>query len=414
MATRLDVNEFLKEGGRSGSAGARSHRMQALLVISEVALAVIALAGAGLFVKSYRQAMAIHPGFDDQGVLVGQLYLRSDGFTGEQGSRLSVRLRQHFEQTGGVQAAAYADQIPLGFNNAGPWHPIEIDGYQSPAGQPLTCDRAAVSPGYFPLLHIPIVEGRDFTERDTRKAPQVIIVNQSFVKRYFAGRAAVGSQVKVAGNPSTVVGVVADSKIFSLAENAKPYLYRPYDQGYNSGSGLAFFVRTIGEPRDMVSPLRSATTSVDGRLAAFESMTMVDYNGAAVLPQRLAANLLTFLGALSLLLAGVGLYGVLACAVNERTREIGIRVALGAEPVNVVKVVLKRALTLTGVGAGVGAAVALAVARVAEGFLYGVSPADPLIYLAAALFLALVATPASYLPARKALTADPMEAPRSQ
>jgi predicted permease len=413
-STRLNVNEYLKEGGRSGSAGARSRRLQALLVIVEVTLAVVALAGAGIFVKSYSKAMAINPGFDARGVLVGHLYLRTGGFNGEQGSQISSRLRLQFQQTGGVRAAAHADQIPLGFSNAGPWNVLEIDGYQPPAGQQITCDRAAVSPGYFSLLRIPLIEGRDFNGDDKRKAPQVIIVNQTFAKRYLAGSSAVGRQVKVSGKPSTVVGVAGDSKIFSLGENAKPYFYRPYDQGYNSGSNLAFFVRTNGDPLNMVARVRRVPTSMDGRLAAFEAIPMTEYNGAAVLPQRLAASILTFLGVLCLLLSGVGLYGVLTCAVSERVRETGIRMALGAEPLNVVKTVLRRALILTGTGVAAGAAIALTAGRLASGFLYGVSPADPMVYFTAAVFLALVAAPASYLPARRALRADPMGSLRSQ
>lgn len=413
-STRLNVNEFLKEGGRSGSAGARSHRLQAILVIVEVTLAVVALAGAGIFVKSYSKAMAIHPGFDARGVLVGHLYLRADGFNGEQGSQMSSRLRLQFQQTSGVQTAAFADQIPLGFSNAGPWNVLEVDGYQPPAGQQLTCDRAAVSPGYFSLLRIPLIEGRDFNDNDTRKASQVIIVNQTFAKRYLAGSSVVGRQVRVAGRPSTVIGVVGDSKIFSLGETSKPYFYRPYDQGYNSGSHLAFFVRTHGDPRNMAASLRRVPTAMDGRLAAFEAIPMIEYNGAAVLPQRLAASLLTFLALLSLLLAGVGLYGVLACSVSERIREIGIRMALGAKPLNVVKMVFRRALLLTGLGAAIGTVLALLAGRVATGFLYGVSPADPAVYILAAVFLTLVAAPASYLPARRALRADPMDTLRSQ
>ena len=259
-----------------------------------------------------------------------------------------------------------------------------------------------------------MVEGRDFNDQDARQAPQVIVVNKTFVKRYFAGGQAVGRQIKVAGRPSTIVGVVADSKIFSLTETAKPYLYRPYTQALNSGSNLAFFVRTKADPRQMADALRNVPAQIDSRLAAFEALPLAEYNGAAVVPQKLAASLLSFLAVLSLLLSGVGLYGVLSCSVNERTREIGIRMALGAEPLNLVKMILRRALILTGAGAAAGIVVALAVARVASAFLYGVSAADPIVYVGSAVFLALVTAPASYLPARRALQADPMEALRSQ
>ena len=413
-STRLNLNEFLKEGGRSGSAGARSHRLQALLVVAEVALAVVAIAGAGLFIRSYSQAMAIRPGFDSSGILTGQLYLRADGFSSEQIVQTSLRLKRQFEETAGVASAAYADQIPLTYSNAGPWHTIEIDGYQAPSGRELTVDRAAVSPGYFAALRIPIIEGRDFNEQDTRQSPQVVIVNQTFVKRYFATGQALGRQIKVGGRVSTIVGIAADTKVFSLHEPPRPYLYRPYDQAINSGSNLAFFVRANGDPARIATSLRGVTTRVDARLAAFEAIPLAEYNGAAVMPQKLAASLLSFLALLSLLLSGVGLYGVLACSVAERTKEIGIRLALGAEPLNVVKMILRRALTLTAIGAAAGIIAAFAAARIASSFLFGVSPADPLAYFGAALFLALVAAPASYLPARRALQADPMEALRSQ
>ncbi len=202
-STRLNLNEFLKEGGRSGSAGARSHRLQALLVVAEVALAVVAIAGAGLFIRSYSQAMAIRPGFDSSGILAGQLFLRADGFSSDQIVQTGLRLKRQFEETAGVASAAYADQIPLTYSNAGPWHTIEIDGYQAPAGRELTVDRAAVSPGYFAALRIPLIEGRDFNDQDTRQAPQAVIVNQTFVKRYFATGHAIGRQIKVGGKIST-------------------------------------------------------------------------------------------------------------------------------------------------------------------------------------------------------------------
>jgi predicted permease len=382
--------------------------------VAEVALAVVAIAGAGLFIKSYSQAVAIRPGFDSSGVLAGQFFLRADGFSSDQIIQTSLRLKRQFEETAGVATAAYADQIPLTYSNAGPWHVIEIDGYQAPSGRQLTVDRAAVSPGYFATLRIPLVEGRDFNELDTRQSPQVIIVNQAFVERYLASGHALGRQIKVGGQPSTIVGICGDTKVFSLHEPPRPYLYRPYDQAINSGSNLAYFVRAAGDPARIVSTLRNVPTRVDGRLAAFEAIPMAEYNGAAVLPQKLAASLLSFLAVLSLLLSGVGLYGVLACSVAERTKEIGIRLALGAEPLNVVRMILRRALILTAIGAAAGIAAAFAVARIASTFLYGVSPADPLAYLGAAFFLALVVAPASYLPARRALQADPMDALRAQ
>lgn len=413
-STRLNLNEFLKEGGRSGSAGARSHRLQALLVVAEVALAVVAIAGAGLFIKSYSQAMAINPGFDSSGVLAGNLFLQADGFTIDQIIQTSHSLKRQFEETAGVASAAYAQDMPLTYSNAGPWHTIEIDGYQAPAGRQLTVDRAAVSPGYFHTLRIPLIEGRDFNEQDTRQAPQVVIVNRTFVNRYFPSGQAVGRQITVGGRKSIVVGIVGDTKVFSLHEPPRPYLYRPFDQAFGIGSNLAFLVRAKADPVRIVSSLRTVPTRVDPRLAAFEAIPMAEYNGAAVLPQKLAASLLSFLALLSLLLSGVGLYGVLSCSVVERTKEIGIRLALGAEPLNLVKMIFRRALVLTGIGVAAGIVAAMFAARVASAFLYGVSPADPLAYLGAALFLALVAAPASYLPARRALQADPMEALRSQ
>ena len=407
---RANLNDALKEGGRSGSGGARSHATQRLLVVSEVALALVAVICAGLFARSFQAARRISPGLDPRSVLVAQLYL--NGYTVPERKLFVERLRDRVLSQPGVAGVTYAQGIPLGFSGSW-WEDLQIQGYVPGPNENMKITRNVVAPGYFSLLHIPLVAGRDFTEHDDEKSAPVMIVSQAFAKRFFGGRYPIGQRVHGWGRWFDVVGVVKDSKYETLDESLKPYFYVPFRQVYREDMGISFYVRTAGDPRLAVEPLRHAVRALDPDAGVSDSMPLVDYIGAALFTDKLAATMLAVLGTVALLLAALGLYGVMAYAVAERRHEIGIRMALGARPGDVVGMVVKQGMALTAVGLAAGVLAALAVTRLAAAALVQVSATDPLVFAGSLVFLAAVAALASYIPARFAAGIDPNQTLRA-
>lgn len=413
QSARADVIEDLKEGGRSATPGARSNRMRGLLVASEVALALVALIGAGLFARSFQTARAIHPGFSTDRILMSRFYLPSSGYSVADRKQFCRLLRERLESAPGVTGAAYADMAPLGFEGSW-WEDLEVEGYVPRTSENMKISRAVVAPGYFQLLRIPLLDGRDFTDLDDEKSEQVMIVNETFVKRFFAGRNPIGRRVRGWGRWFTIVGVARDAKYNHIAEAPTPYFYVPFRQVYRGDMNVAFFVHTAGDPRQAVSTVRRAVRSIDPGLAVFDAIPLADYIGASLFAQKVAASLLAALGALALVLAAVGLYSVMAYSVAQRTHEMGIRMALGAQPRDVRRMVLGQGMVLTVAGLAAGALASFAITRIVAGLLVGTSATDPGVFIGAAVFLAAIGALASYLPARRATRTDPVVALRYQ
>jgi predicted permease len=407
---RTNLNEALKEGGRAGAGGASSHRMQRLLVVSEVALALVVIISAGLFARSFQAARRIDPGLDPSHVLVTHLDL--SGYTVPERKLFVERLRDRVLAQPGVSAVTYSQTVPLAFSGQW-WEPVEVQGYVPGATENMKIDRNVVAPGYFEMLRIPLVEGRDFTDRDDEKSAPVMIVSQTFARHFFGGRYPIGQRVHGWGHWFDVVGVAKDSKYQMLDEAAKAYFYVPFRQTYRQDMSIHLYARTAGDPRQAVEPLRRAVHSLDPDAGVFDSMPMAENINAALFAERLAATMLAVMGVVALLLAALGLYGVMAYAVAERRHEIGIRIALGARPGDVVGMVVKQGMALTLVGLAIGTVAAIAVTRLAAAALVGVSATDPLVFSGGLLFLAAVAALASYLPARLAAGIDPNQALRS-
>jgi predicted permease len=421
---RTSLDDSLKESGRSATAGQSSHRLRSLLVVSEVSLALVALIGAGLFVRAFALTRKIDPGFDPSNVLVSSFYLSTSGYNLDQRKQFCRQLREKLESGPGVTAVSYADGAPLGFQGSW-WEQVEVRGYVPATGENMKIDRNVVAPGYFSLMHIPLVEGRDFTERDDEsdKSLDVMIVSQAFQKRFLGTGEAIGRKVHGWGRWFTVVGVAKDIKDRSLTENPQPYFYVPFRQVYRQDMNLFVFVRTAGDPKQAIALLRRDVGEIDPNVIVFESVPMVEYMGASWFAQKIAASMLSVLGALALLLAALGLYSVMSYSVTQRTHEIGVRMALGAQRSDVLGLVLRRGMTMTIAGLGAGAALTLALTRAIPGIssnssilgggaLIGKGATDPLIYLAAAAFLASIAALATYIPARRATKVDPMVALR--
>ncbi|HZT28424.1 MAG TPA: ABC transporter permease [Bryobacteraceae bacterium] len=408
---RSDVAEALKEGGRGGGPGVHSHRARALLVIAEVALATVALVGAGLFVRSFHNARSIYPGFDRGNVVLARFYLSGARFSTLEAHQFCLRLTDRLRPAPGILDAAYADSAPLG-SSAGPYSGVQVEGYVPPEGDAMQINRYLVSPGYFHLLKIPLLEGREFRESDDWNTPPVLIVNQSFARRFFPAGSVLGRKVRCWGKWHTVVGLVQDSKYFDIAESPRPHFFAPFQQRAGWDAQLYFFLKVRGAPAAAMAALRREVAAVDPNAGAFTPMMLEDWTDVTLLPQRVAASLLTVLGLVALLLASVGLYSVMAYAVTQRTQEIGVRMALGAQPGDVLRDVLCRGAALTGIGLVVGSAAALTVARLVASMLVRLSADDPATLAMATLFLAVVSMLASYIPARRATKVDPMIALR--
>lgn len=424
-AVRGNLSDSLKESGRGTSAGQRSHRMRTLLVLSEVSLALVALIGAGLFVRGFHAAQKIDPGFDAENVLLSQFYLSTSGYNLEQRKEFSYRLRENLESQLGVISVSYSDNVPLGFEPSW-WEELSIKGYVPTPSENMLTYRDVVAPGYFQLMRIPLVQGRDFTEHDDEKSAPVMIVNETFVKRYLGNGLVLGRQVHGWGDWFTIVGVAKDSKYNFLTESAIPYFYVPFRQIYRADMFLAFYIRTKGNPNQAFGALQRAVRQTDPNVTIFDALPLSEYIGACLYPQKIAANLLSVLGIFALLLAAVGLYSVLAYSVAQRTHEIGVRMALGAQRSNVLALVMQQGMKVTFAGLFIGTAVALVLSRRVAmitvsgpvmggaGSLLGTGANDPFIYAAAGLFLAVVAVLASYIPARRAMRVDPLVALRCE
>jgi len=414
LAARADLNEMLKEGGRSGTFGRHSHRLRSVLVFAEVGLATVALIGAGLFFRSFQNARGIQPGFDMSNVSASQFYLSYAGYSADEQRRFCRMLRQRMETIPGVIGVTYTDYVPLGaVVGTTMTNQVEVPGYTPTRDEQMLIHGATAPPGYFDLLHIPLLRGRDFTESDDETKPVVIIVNQTFARRYFRGADPVGRKVNFGGESATVVGVVKDSKYHTLIEAPLPFFYISFRQGFAPGLNFSVLLKTASDPMRLEPVLHREALALN-QDAVFHTTPMAELATVSLYPQRVAASLLTVVGIVCVLLASMGLYSVMSYAVSQRTQELGIRMALGARPADVRGLMVWEGLRITIPGLLAGVAAAALAARTVGGMLVEISSFDPLTFTAAVVFLALVAMLASYMPARRATRLDPMLALRCE
>jgi predicted permease len=416
LSARHGLNETLKEGGRSGGASSGSHRLRGLLVVAEMALVMVALTGAGLSYRSFQNASRIQPGFDRMNVSVSQFYLSYAGYSAQEQRDFCRVLRERLESKPGVIGVTYSDVVPMSTaSGAGstPWHQLDIDGYAPAPNEQMMIHRATVPPGYFKLLGIRMLEGRDFTEQDTDEAPTVIIVNETFARRFFHGGNPIGRKLRCERRPVTVVGLVKDSKYHTPLEGPTPFFYIPFRQWFKPGLNFAVLIKTAGDPLQMTPVLRREALALN-QDAVFSTRLLADATTSSLFAQHAAANLLGAVGGIALLLAAVGLYSVMSYAVSQRTQEMGVRMALGAQPRDLFWLLLREGLRLTIPGLLAGSILAWAAARVVGGLLVNITAADPATYTAAGVFLALVGVVASYLPAVRAMRVDPVVALRNE
>lgn len=405
-----NLNGILKDGGRADTASASSRRTRGFLVIAEVALATVALVGAGLFIQSFRNIRAVNPGFDANNVLLGRFFIETAGYNTAHIQQFALRLKdQLLASSATIEAVTYSDFVPLS-TTAGPYNRVQVEGYVPAENESTNVSRAFVAPEYFHTMRIPLVEGREFTLRDDRQSEPVIIVDQAFANRYFQGRSPIGRKVRAGGKWCTVVGLARDSRFFSPTEPVAPHFYQPFHQFYNAGPELYVLVRTAGDPVQAIPLLRHSVETIDPHAGALHPVALAEYTQVATIGQKIAANLLGVLGLLCLLIAAFGLYSVMAYTVTQRIPEIGIRMVMGASPASIIGMVIRQGMALALTGLAVGLAVAFLAARLVANALFHVDPANPATYLLAGFFLAAVALLASLVPALRATRTHPMQA----
>ena len=421
---RLHLSAGLNDGGRTGAAGRSGNRLRSALVVTEVALALVAIAGAAMFTLSFRQTLHVEPGFDPNHVLMNQFYLATNGYNVAQRKDFCRRLAEQLSSAPTVTSVAYSDGVPLSFEPSW-WEELDIDGYAPKSNENMNVFRNVISSEYLPLMHIPVIEGRNLNDQDNEHTPKVMIVNQAFVRRFLPGRDPIGVRVHGWGDWFRIVGVAKDSKYHYLNETTPAYFYVPFLQVYRGDMNLAFYVRTTGQPDGVLSMLRAQTRSIDPNVTVFDAAPLNETIAASLYPQKVAASLMTIVGAIALLLASVGLYSVMSYSVAQRTQEIGIRMALGAQPGDVLRMVIRQGLVLTGIGLLAGIGLSFAAARVIAGVsstnaamgvsarLLGEGNWNAAIYLGGVAFLSIVAMAATFLPARRAASIEPMKALRT-
>lgn len=406
-ATRPDLVPALKDEGRTSVRGGRA---RAAFVSAQVALSLILLVAAGLFLRSLQQAGAVDAGFDPAGVLVVPIDLALDGYDEASGLRLHDGMLARLRSLPGVRSAAVAQDLPMDLSTHGT--PIWPEGHDDADGRGIGNEVNTVTPGYFKAARIPVLQGRDFGEGDNAGAELVVVINRALAAAAWPGDDPLGKRLRFGASEAplrTVVGVVADVKNAMLAEDVAPMTYLPYAQRYRS-SGYA----VVGGTGLSATAIRRALLDVDPRLTLGPVQRLEDISGVGLLPQRIAATLGTVLGALALFLSALGIYGVVAFSVAQRKREIGVRLAVGASTRQVSAWVLRRGLRLALPGLVIGMAAAIGLSRLLVGLLFGVSPGDPTTFLTVPALLIGVAITASAGPALRAARVDPMEALQSE
>jgi putative ABC transport system permease protein len=380
-----------------------------LLVIAQLALSLTLLIGAALLVRSLQHALRFDPGFAAQNLMTASLATRGANLSHQQGRSFYDEALQRIGSLPGVQSVTLTAVVPV--SGGGERRGVQFEGYQPQAGEDTELNTNVVGSNYFTTMGIPIVGGRDFNTQDKEGSPRVLVVNEELARRYFAG-AAVGKRLRFGSDPTfnEIVGVVRNAKHRSLREAPLPVIYIPLSQEYRGG--MTLMVRTVGDPAGVVGAVRNEMRALNKDVPLFSVQTMPERIGDQLATDRMMAVLLSVFGGGGLLLASIGIYGVMSYAVAQRTREIGIRVALGAERHDILKLIVGQGLVLILIGAGLGLGLAFAATRVLKSVLFGVSATDPLTFGSVVVLLIGVALLACYLPARRATKVDALVALR--
>jgi len=398
------VPALKSDGGGSG----RRHRLRSALLVAQIAFSMLLLIVGGLFSRALVRANAIDPGFDPRGLEIAALDLKLANYNDTVGTRFAAMLLDRVRQVPRVEAAALVRVLPLGGSKMG-MGGVRVDGVEPPAGG-WDPHWNVVSPDYFETMRIPLQRGRDFTAADRRGAPRVAILNEAFAEQLWPGRDPVGQSFRNGDNTVTVIGIARDAKYRSLGEPRSFMVYVPIAQNYMSETYLLTRTATGAAP---VQEIRRLVAALDRNLPILSQQSFESHAATSLFPQRVAVYVAGSLGGVALLLALIGIYGVTAFSVAQRTREIGVRMALGADRARVVSMVLRQGLGLASIGVVIGAAAGFGVTRVLNSLLYGVDAMDSIAFLGAAGLLSVAAVVACWIPARRAAAVDPVVALRA-
>jgi putative ABC transport system permease protein len=413
-AARHDANEFLKEGAKGSAGGRRSRRLRAAFVVSEIALALMLLVGAGLAVKSFVRLESVGPGFDPDGLLTMRVELPPRKYRDDR--KIIQFQRQALERIAGLPGVESVGAVSfLPFAGPGAATGFTVEGRPAPRpGEEAVADVRVIDENYFRAMRIPVLRGRGFTSQEEVEERRVAVISESLAKKYFPGEDPLGQRVRVSmkpdPQPTEIVGVVADVKSQALDEESRPTVYWP--QAELPVNFTSLVVRAKGDPLALAAPVRREILAIDAEQPVADVRAMNQLLAESVGRARFSAFLLGVFACVAVLLAAVGLYAVMSYAVAQRTHEIGIRVALGAQGRDVLRLVVGRGMLLTLAGVGLGLAASLALTRLLKSLLFGVSETDPLTFALVALFMTGVALAACLVPARRATKVDPMVALR--
>jgi macrolide transport system ATP-binding/permease protein len=407
QSSKPDLVPALKDEASMG--GFRRSRLRNALVVVQVALSLVLLVCAGLVLRSLQVAQRTRPGFTPENAVALSFDLGLQGYTEEKGRAFQRQIVERAQTVPGVGSVALTSTVPLTLDYS--YQTIYVEG-QAIAGNsdlPVAVPNT-ISPNYFRTMEIPLC-GRDFNERDSKEESRVAIVNETFARRFLSGREAIGARFNFSGPDKPyweVIGVAGDGKYNSLGEDPKPAFYRPMLRDYSTSASLV--ARTTGDSKAALVALRGELERLDPTLPLYNVQTLTDHMSVPLFPFRMAATVLGSFGILAIVLAAIGIYGVMSYVVAGRTREIGVRIALGAARRDVLLLIIKQGMTLAVVGLAIGLLVAFGVAQLLAKLLFGVSPVDPLTFAGVALLLALIAALACYIPARRATRVDPLVA----
>jgi putative ABC transport system permease protein len=418
QVSKPDLNEMLKDGGRT-TPGARRNQIRSLLVVAEVALSLVLLVGAGLMIKSLHVLNEVKPGFNPDNLLTMGVTLLDSKYPEDQ--QVIALYQQLLERLGNVPGAltvAAISELPLGGNNTNDSFIIEGRPAIAKEEEPLA-EYRVVTPDYFKSMGIPLMAGRDIALTDTKQSPNVVIINESFARRHFPDGDAIGHRLRFQGqerDPLLIVGIVGDVHHFGLDQKPTPEAYVPYLQDPlredSYARSMTLVIRTKSDPAGLAEAFRNEALAVDRSLPVYSIKGMNEYMRESLSQRRFNMTLMGIFAAVALVLAAVGIYGVLSYSVTQRTHEIGIRMAVGAQSSDILKLVVGQAMMMALAGVAIGLVSAFALTRLMAGLLYGVSATDPLIFALISVALTGVALVASFVPARRAMKVDPMVALR--
>jgi putative ABC transport system permease protein len=417
---RTNLAEIIQSSSRSVSSGRGVRALSSILVVVQVSVALVLLTGAGLLIHSFTKALAVSPGFDPKGVVTARIIIpQAHRATAESADKFQERLRQSLQELPGVTSVALSGSTP--FQGGLPINAFTLEQDTLPPGSPQPgAFRVQVTPGYAETLGLKVLEGRFYTEADRDPKQRVFVVDESFARKFFAGKSAVGGRFAFGPRPEkpedwpTIIGVVKDIPHNGVEEKSgNPFIYQVVPQGARPG-GATVFVRTTRPAEELIPVLRAKMKELDPTIFLYDAGSMEKVVGSSFDNRRAVMLLLAAFAGLALFLSSLGIYGVLAYDVSQRTREIGIRGALGALPGQIVGLILTQGLWKAGLGVVIGLAGSYLLSRYMTTLLFGVEPTDPAVYAAGALVLVVVALLASWLPARKAAKIDPLVALRDE